>query len=136
LSTLRDVCLLLGKDKKINIEFLSPGSLTNEKSMNVVTGQLILCLAALAKSALIHGGTVKVLWEDKGKNSIIVNATGHNIKQQTEAHNIINGTSDATVNPSNIHAYYIKRIIDSRNIKIAIKMDKETVSYIIDSKTA
>jgi histidine phosphotransferase ChpT len=136
LATIRDLCSLLAKDNKIKIEFLSPGSLTNEKSMNVTTGQLILCLAALAKSALIHGGAIKVSWEDKGKNAIIVSATGNNIKNQEEAHNIINGIGEISINPTNIHAYYIKRLIDSRNIKITIKLDKDKVSYIIDSKTA
>jgi histidine phosphotransferase ChpT len=134
LATIRDLCLLLEKDNKIKVEFLSPGSLTNEKSMSVTAGQLILCLAALAKSSLLRGGTVKVSWENK--NSIIVSATGDNIKNQVEAHDIINGNADVSINPTNVHAYYIKRLIDSRNIKIIIKLDKDKVSYIIDSKTA
>jgi hypothetical protein len=102
--------------------------------MSVTAGQLILCLAALAKSSLLRGGTVKVSWENK--NSIIVSATGDNIKNQVEAHDIINGNADVSINPTNVHAYYIKRLIDSRNIKIIIKLDKDKVSYIIDSKTA
>jgi hypothetical protein len=106
--------------------------LTNEKSMSVYTGQLVLCLAELAKTALLRGGIIKISWE---KSGVVISASGDTIKNQIEAHNIINGIEGTEINPTNIHAYYIKRLMDSRNIKISIKEGKNMVSYIIDSKT-
>ncbi|MGV2432018.1 MAG UNVERIFIED_CONTAM: hypothetical protein LVQ98_01060 [Rickettsiaceae bacterium] len=131
LATVRELCLLLAKDKRVGVEFLAPGSITNEQSMDVNTGKLIVCLASLAKSALIHGGQVKISWEKQAPYSIIISATGPDLKPQTEAHDIICSSSQNAINTTNVHAYYIQRLISNNNIKLDIKTSDDAISYVI-----
>lgn len=134
LSNIKKLCMLLAKDKKIEIDFFPISSLTNDKLVDVTTGQLILCLAALAKSALIHGGIVSIAIDSRGRKILTVSAQGKTPKVQSEAHDIINGNQQIAINPTNIHAYYIRRLIESYNIKLDIKTNPDIIQYIISLK--
>lgn len=131
LDIVRELCLLLGKDKRVDVEFTPPGHLTNEKTMDVSKGKLIVCLASLAKSTLIHGGIVKVAWQ--GDNSITVTAEGDEVKDPQDLHDIINGEEylDMPIAPSNVHAYYIFRLLDAKKIKLDISVAEKSLTYTI-----
>ncbi len=137
LATVRNLCQTIINDSKVTLEFLSPGSMPSEKSIDVNTGKLILCLAFLAKSALIYGGTVKVSLQERSNNAaIIVSASGTNMKIQNDMHNIITGAGDIEINPTNIHAYYIQRLVKLLGINLSIDTENAKINYIIDSTPA
>lgn len=131
LDIVRELCLLLAKDKRVEVEFTPPGHVTNEKTMDVSKGKLIVCLASLAKSTLIHGGVVKIAWQSD--NSISVIAEGEELKEPKDLHDIINGEEylDMPIAPSNVHAYYIFRLLDSRKISLDISSGPKSIAYTI-----
>jgi len=131
LDTVRELCLLLAKDKRIDIEFTPPGRLSNEKSMDVSKGKLIVCLASLAKGALIHGGVVKISW--LGDSSISILAEGNEVKELKDLHAIIKGEEylDVPIAPSNVHAYYIYRLLETKKISLDIKSNDTSITYTI-----
>jgi len=134
LASLKTLCHTIINDSRVTLEFLAPGTIPQEKNIDVNTGKLILCLAFLAKSSLIYGGTVKVSMQDHNNKSVmIVSASGTNMKIQTDMHNIILGDKEIDINPNNIHAYYIHRLVELLGIKLAIDVEKEKINYIIDS---
>lgn len=131
LDIVRELCLLLAKDKRVEVEFTPPGHLTNEKTMDVSKGKLIVCLASLAKNTLIHGGVVKIAWENN--NSVTVTAEGQDLKEPKDLHYIINGEEylDVPIAPSNVHAYYIFRLLESNKINLDIKQGPSSLTYTI-----
>lgn len=129
LDIVRELCLLLAKDKRVDVEFTPPGRLTNEKSMDVSVGKLIVCLASLTKNALIRGGIVKIAWQND--DTITVTGEGEEIKEPAELHDIINGEEylDVPITPRNVHAYYIFRLLETKKIKLDIQSDKKSLTY-------
>ena len=83
------------------------------------------------KSTLIHGGVVKLVWQSD--NSISVTAEGEELKEPKDLHDIINGEEylDVPIAPSNVHAYYIFRLLDSRNINLYSNANPQSIAYTI-----
>lgn len=131
LDIVRELCVLLAKDKRIDVEFSPPGMVSGQKSIEVNKGKLVVCIASLAKGVLIHGGKVKISWQEDG--SVLVSANGDEIKEQKDLHDIIKGEEylDVPITPANVHAYYIRRLLDTRKIKLDIIAEKKSLTYSI-----
>jgi hypothetical protein len=123
LDNVRELCLLLGKDDNINVEFTAPGQITNDKNIDVNVGKLIVCLASLARSNLLRGGLIKVSWFEERANSIIISAIGKDIKSPKDLHDILLGREyiDVAIDPVNVHAYYMYKLIASQKVNFEIR---------------
>lgn len=133
IEQMKESCQLVINDKRVNLEFLIPFSLPSERVPNVDTTQLMLALVSLAKSQLIHGGSVSVMIHPyKDHNSINIVASGRDMKIKYDSHQILNGKLDNyTISSSNIDAYYISRLRENLKCPLEISEGHDKIEYII-----
>lgn len=135
IDSVRELCMLLGKDENINVEFTAPGKIANDQSIDVNVGKLIVCLAHLARSNLLRGGLIKISWMEDRSNSIVISAMGNDVKSPKDLHDIISGKDyvDVAINPTNIHAYYMHKLIAAQKINLEIRETHDgQVDYIVN----
>lgn len=137
LGSIKELCQVMIKDKGINLEFLIPNSLPAARALDVNTGKLMLAVVGLAKSNLIHGGTITVSIHHHGDhNAINIVSSGIDMKAKSESNKIISSKDDNFMLSShNIEAYYIKRLKDAISSNITINENVDKVEYIIEYKS-
>jgi len=133
LGQIKEFCQMILKDKKINLEFLIPNSLPAERALNSHTGKLMLAMVYLAKSGLIHGGSMTISIHHHGDhNSIHIVVQGKDMKIKSDCHKIILGHAVGEISSINIDSYYIRRLRESMNSDITINESVGRVEYIIE----
>jgi hypothetical protein len=133
LGQIKELCHMMIKDKKINLEFLIPNSLPAERALSGQTGKLLIAVAYLAKSGLIHGGTMTIAIHHHGDhNSINIITQGSDMKIKSDCHKIILGKDDSEISSLNIDSYYIRRLRESMKSNITINESANKVEYIIE----
>lgn len=134
IDNVREICMMFAKDDHVNIEFTSPGKISSDRNIDVNVGKLVVCLASLAKANLLRGGLIKISWLEDRSNSIIVSAIGEDIKSPKDLHDILGGKSylDVPVNPTNVHAYYMYKLVESNSINLEIRDSEKQIDYIVN----
>ena len=133
LGQLKELCQMMLKEKKINLEFLIPNSLPSERALNPQIAKLMLAVVYFAKAELIHGGGITISIHHHGDhNSINIVAQGKDMKIKSDCHKIMLGKEDAEISSMNIDSYYIRRLRESMNSEVTIKESADRVEYIIE----
>ncbi len=137
LGQIKELCQMMLKDKSINLEFLIPNSLPTERALDVNTGKLMLAMVYLAKTSLIHGGTMQISIHHTGDhNSIHIVVQGKDMKIKTDCHNIILHNSKAQkISSINIDSYYIRRLREDIKSEVTINEGPDKVEYIIEYRS-
>ncbi len=136
LGQIKEFCQVMMRDRKINLEFLIPNSLPTERALSVNTGKLMLAVIYLAKSGLIHGGTMTISIHHHGDhNSIHVVAHGKDMKIKSDCHQIMLGKSSGDISSTNVDSYYISRLREDMKSEMTINEGPDRVEYIIEYRS-
>ncbi|MDF2965218.1 MAG: hypothetical protein K0Q51_606 [Rickettsiaceae bacterium] len=130
--------------KKLSDDFLESTKVKldfNEKYMHVPnvfidinSCKLLYCFIVIAMGSLIHGGSIRLVIEEKDqKKRIIFSALGDNLKVDDEKNALLQGVfNNIIISTTNIHTYYTRQLAEKLHANIEINIRDKQIDYIIE----